>query len=218
MRAAVAIVPRQLDIIADTALAADPRLAITSRPMPLGSSTVAMPSGSSTVDPRIAAIERKRIAAGIGNEPFARAAGISFWTWRRLRRGENVPTDATLTKLEAAFDAPKGKKPRNVIAGFHRLVTSLVADAVGEPRAAVFAADMTRQRPQDPAWLKAARIQMMATYITAVELEVGNAELGRAIGQSRQAVQKARNKIEDLRDDAAIDAALVAVTAMVALT
>jgi hypothetical protein len=230
--AALARAPRQLDIIADTVLAADPRMAVHT-----ASSTVAKHTASSTVKrvrtrsdndrllarlarcihPDIAAANKARQRLGHSHSAFCRTAGIELNNWHKLRRGEQQPSQVTLAKIRAALSQQKVVKPPNIIAGFHLLVVGLCADAVGEPREAVFTADMTRQRPQDPAWLRAARIQMMATYITAVELEVGNAELGRAIGQSRQAVQKSRNRIEDLRDDAAIDAALAQVTALVSV-
>ncbi|WP_407155194.1 hypothetical protein [Bradyrhizobium sp. STM 3557] len=210
-----AIAPRQLDIIADTALAADPRLATKNH---IGSSTVAVTkskaenhTGSSTVE----SIDRRRKAAGLSHGELCRLAGIEVNNWFALLRGAHRPSPKTLAKLEAAFGEAKPVKPRGIISGFHRLVVGLCADALGADRDAVLATDMSKQRPQNPQWLRAAQIQMMATYITAVELEVGNAELARALGQSRQAVQKARNRVEDLRDDAAIDAALVRVAGMV---
>lgn len=213
--------PRQLDIIADTALAADPRLAIAKH---TASSTVVARShvepkhtASSTVADAVDRADQARIRAGLSHSQWCRAAGLELNNWHKLRRGEQQPTAATLKKLEAAMGEQRQPKPIKLIAGFHRLVVGLCADAMGTDRDAVLGTDMTKQRPQNAAWLQAAQIQMMATYITAVELEVSNAELGRAIGQSRQAVQKARNRVEDLRDMPEVDAALVKVTAMVAL-
>lgn len=46
----------------------------------------------------------------------------------------------------------------------------------------------------------------MAIYLTAVELEIPNAEIGRALGIERQAVKQARDKVHDLRDDERVDA------------
>jgi DNA-binding transcriptional regulator YiaG len=204
---------RQLHIIDDTMLRGDPQLKIAAAPR--ASATIERPRASATVDPRIVAIEERRKAAGISHEKFAATAGISFWTWRDLRRGDNPASCATIKKLQAALSAPREPKPIKLISGFHRIVVSLCAAAVGADAAAVLATDMSRQRARNPQWLAAARVQMMATYITAVELEVGNAELARALGTTREAIRKARNRIEDLRDDAALDAALEAVTAQV---
>jgi transcriptional regulator with XRE-family HTH domain len=213
---ALATQPRQLDIIADTALREDPRLKVKNHS---GSSTVIAldpettnHSGSSTV---LETVDRRRKAAGLSHDELCRAAGIEVNNWFRLLRGAHQPSPATLRKLQAALDAPRQSKPPQIIAGFHRVLIGLLADAMGADRAAVLAVDMSKQRPQNPAWLRAARIRMMATYIAAVELEVGNAELGRAIGQTRQAIQKSRNQVEDLRDDPAIEAALTLVTAQV---
>jgi transcriptional regulator with XRE-family HTH domain len=212
---ALATQPRQLDIIADTALREDARLQTKNHS---GSSTVIAlaregenHSGSSTVD----SIDRRRKTAGLSHDELCRVAGIEVNNWFRLLRGAHQPSGVTLRKLEAALDAPRQSKPPRIIAGFHRLLIGLLADAMGEDRAAVLAVDMSKQRPQNPAWLRAARIRMMATYIAAVELEVGNADLGRAIGQTRQAIQKSRNQVEDFRDDPAIEAALTTVTAQV---
>lgn len=72
----------------------------------------------------------------------------------------------------------------------------------------IMAADFTAERPRDPVWLKASRLRRYAMYITAVELQVGNAALGRAIGCSRQNVKQARDWVEERRDDPGLNALL----------
>jgi hypothetical protein len=73
----------------------------------------------------------------------------------------------------------------------------------------MLAQDFSAERPRDPVWLKAATLRRQAMYLAAVELEIGNADLGRALACSRQNIKQARDKVEDMRDaDATLDALL----------
>lgn len=210
---------RQLDIIADTVLAADPRLA----PVHSGSSSVAakagngvVHSGSSSVDTRITAVERRRVTAGMSHSALCLAAGIEANNWHKLRRGTHRPSDLTLRKLNAALDAPRQAKPAQIVAGFHRLVMQLIALEMKFDVNTLLATDFSVQRPSNPQWLRAARIRQMAIYITTVELQLSNADLGRALGDTRANIKFARDAIEDRREDGnEIDLALSAVSLQV---
>lgn len=200
----------QLHIIDDTALRDDARLARTVLRQPCDA--VSVDSASSTVPPKfetsVEKINQARKTAGLSHEEFCRRAKAGTRNWFRLVRGEQKPTPALLKRLNAALGDAQAARPRPVVKAFHRLVMIEIARAQDFDVAVLLATDFSVQRPHVPDWLAASRIQSMALYITAVELEVGNAELARALGVSREAVRKARNKIEDLRDDAAIDALL----------
>lgn len=148
-------------------------------------------------------------------QTFLRLAGVSFWTWRDLQRGNTKPTDATLKKLEAAFGHARGPAPPQILKSYHAVVVSLLADRSGFSRAVLQEMDFSVQRPLNPQWLAASRLNMMAIYITAVELQVENATLGRALGCTRQNIKKARDRVEDMREDPAIDALISGVTALV---
>ena len=65
-----------------------------------------------------------------------------------------------------------------------------------------------RERREAPAAIARARLRRIAVYLAAVELEVGNAEIARALGTTRQNVHQARNAVEDLRGRPAVDALL----------
>ncbi|EKS26705.1 helix-turn-helix domain-containing protein [Afipia felis] len=193
----------QLHIIDDTALRDDVRLRTRPSVRQPCESPSASPLSSSTVADaaaQIIAINKKREDLGIGHEKFAQKAGISFWTWRDLRRGAFRPTPATLKKLRAALGEVPEAKPPQVVKGFHRLVMIEIARTQQIDIETVLTTDFTVQRPHAPQWLASSRVRLMAIYITAVELEVGNADLARALGVSREAVRKARMKIEDLRE------------------
>ena len=76
----------------------------------------------------------------------------------------------------------------------------------------LLATDFSVQRPFNAQWLAAARIRQMAIYITAVELQVGNADLGRALGLTRANIKYARDEVEQRREDGNdVDQALTAV-------
>lgn len=162
---------------------------------------------SATVDPRIVDIERRRAAAGLSQHQFLQRADVPADTWRDLRRGRRRPLPATLLKLNAALAGARPQaKPPAVIAAFHRLVMLLVAERLALDPTAVLATDFSVQRPQNATWRAASEVRLIAIYITAVELQVENPEIADALGVSREAVRKARNRVEDLRDDAARDA------------
>lgn len=170
----------------------------------------------SSTDEEIRAIDRRRAELGLSNEDFCRRAGVSFWTWRAIRRADFVPSRKMFNRLRAALiDPVAAPPPPAVIKSYHRLVMRTLAQAKGLDPDAVLAVDLTVQRPQVPAWLEAARINNMAIYLTTVELQVENADFARAVGVTREAVRKARNKVEDLRDDPAIDELLNTVTQQV---
>lgn len=233
---ALARTPRQLDIIADTTLSADPRLA----PKHTASSSVVTPRGaarmhtasssvkvaaragrehtaSSSLHALIEVSERARIRRGMSHAEFCRFVGIELNNWHKLRRGAQRPSAATLAKLQAANDTPAAPtRPPQVVAAFHRLLMQMVAAQMGFDTTALLATDFSVQRPSNPQWLRAARIRQMAIYITAVELQVGNADLGRAIGDTRANILYARNAIEERREDGnEIDIVLSAVTLQV---
>lgn len=205
--------PRQLHLVDDTALRDDARLR---RAVPTASSTVSFPTASSTVDIQIKTIDQRRRDRALSHAAFCRIACIDHDNWFRLLRGEHRPSPALLVKLNAALDEAKvqAPKPPIVIAAFHRLVMSLIADRLGLDREAVLATDFSVQRPQNPAWKAASEVRLIAIYITAVELQVENPDIAAALGISRQAVKKARDRVEDLRSDADRDALIDAVAAL----
>lgn len=256
--------PRQLDIVADTELAADhgydplfdkplgafgPPKATRSRqvkgasaltkhrflherptkdsasssvrPAPArtvlrqASSGAGQDSASSSVK-RVEQINRARSAAGISHEELCRRAGAGSRNWFRVLRGDQEASDGLLKRLEQAVTGPRDQKPVQIIKAFHRLVMQLVAARMQFDIVTLLETDFTVQRPSNPQWLRAARIRQMAIYITAVELQVSNADLGRAIGDTRANIKFARDAIEDRRDDGnEIDQVLNAVTLQV---
>lgn len=159
------------------------------------------------------AINVRRLAAGLTHQELCKHAGVDLNSWHRLRRGEHAPKNETIQKFDNALKNGPSPKPPQLIASYHRLVMVMIAAELNFPLATLLATDFTAERPQVQEWLEAARIRAMAIYITTVELEVKNADMARALNVTREAIRKARNRVEDMRDDNAIDALLSRVRA-----
>jgi hypothetical protein len=220
---------RRLDIVDDTVLRADARLArrpfyVRRQPLvdapPSANELRAALCASSTVHPDVA-----RISKGLQSEKrslaqFLRFAGVTYATWWSLSRGKHAPASRTLKRLNAAWEgrplATTETKPPVVIAAFHRIVMVMLCNDLGLDRNAVLATDFSKQRPQNQQWRQASEIRMFAVYITAVELCVENVDVAAALGISRQAVKKARDRVEDLRERPAIDELIERVAALAA--
>lgn len=219
---------QQLDIIVDTDLRADylasgkdsasSSIAIARASARAGQCFVkrgvsrAKDSASSSVDARVAKINRARISAGMSHEELCRLARAGSRNWFRILRGEQTASNELLNRLEAALATPRLTKPPQIVAAFHRLVMQFLAMHLRFDIPTLLATDFSVQRPFNPQWLAAARIRQMAIYITAVELQVSNADLGRALGDSRANIKYARDQVEERREDGnEVDQALSAV-------
>jgi transcriptional regulator with XRE-family HTH domain len=200
-------VAQQLDLVNDTALRGDYPTTVVRQPC--------APRPDNSCSSTVLLIERRRKASGLTHSELCRRAGVDQRNWFNLLSGAHAALPATLRKLSRALDAQAPARPPQILVAFHRVCLGLVADALGLDRTTVLTTDFSVQRPALAGWLEAARARMIAIYITSVELEVDNAELARALGTTRQAIKKARDRIEDLRDDAAIDAAIEAVSQQV---
>lgn len=137
--------------------------------------------------------------AGWSHNELLRRAGVLKETWQDLRAGRREAKPATLSRIERALDGVTERNPPQIVRAYHRLVMLDLCRQLRVPASAI-EQDMTVQRPRNKAWLQAARINRMAIYIIAVELELKNAELGRAIGCTRQNVKQARDDVEDWRE------------------
>lgn len=205
--------PRQLHLVDDTVLREDARLAHPAPPVRQPSPCTPC---SSTVDSRVVEIEKRRKAVGLSLHEFLKRADVPSDTWRDLRRGRRRPLLRTILKLNAALVEPRITRPSTVIAAFHRLVMTLIAPRLGIEPATVFATDFSVQRPMNPQWKVANEVRSIAIYITAVELQVDNPDIAAALGITRQAVKKARDKVEDWRDDADRDALIESIAVLAA--
>src|SRR5262249_12568477 len=130
------------------------------------------------------------------------------------RKGDGEPLCNTVERLERALDelaigAPRARPPA-VIAGLVHAAELIVLHEVAGRKKLITELTFERARRGRalPGAIAAARLRRLAIYLVAVELEVSNADLGRALDMTRQNVQQARNAIEDLRERPAVDAVL----------
>lgn len=168
----------------------------------------------STLDPRIERLESLRAAKEISHSALCSVARVHPSTWFYLRSGDQAPRGKTLDRLERGLAALIGEQPRpaNLIAAFVRAAEAIVLMQVAGDRRLMRELTPDRLRRgkhrQLPKAIEAGRLARIGIYLAAVEFEVGNAELARALGVTRQAVHKTRNAIEDLRERPSVDALL----------
>lgn len=171
----------------------------------------------STVDPRIVDIERTRAAAKMSHIELCREARVHPSTWFYLRNGQQMPRKQTLDHLTGALEhrMNAGHSEAALIFALVRLAMQVFAQDAGEDVQLMLAQDFSAERGRDQTWVAAARLRQQAIYLVAVELQVSNAVIGRALGCSRAGILKARNAVEDMRSaDRALDARLDAVAAV----
>ncbi|MBV1706287.1 MAG: hypothetical protein KGQ37_03680 [Hyphomicrobiales bacterium] len=102
-----------------------------------------------------------------------------------------------------------------IIGAVFRGYAAHFAALAGLDAGAALASDPGRRANASPEWRAAALVRAQALYCTVTELNVNGARVARAIGMTRQAVSQALRRIEDMRDDAAFDAALDAAAALI---
>lgn len=160
-------------------------------------------------DPRVEKIERLREAKGVTHARLCAGAPVHPTNWYYIRTGEVTAQQATLDRITAFLTQEQPQRaPANVLQSFVLAAERVIVAELENrhDRKALVGAinDKRMQRPE----LRADRLRLLAVYITAVELEVPNAELGRALGHARQAIKQGRDKIEGLRECDAVDAFL----------
>lgn len=158
------------------------------------------------------ALDQRRRSLGLSLNDLLAAAAVSMRTWYRLRAGHVTPQRRTLVKLSRALDRLSGAAPApppapGMIAAFYRAAALFIAGELGADPALALG-DEGQSCPQDPRWLKAARVRQLAFYLAHVELGVSLSALAAAVGTTKQRVHKAVGRVEDLRDDAALDGLL----------
>lgn len=206
--------PPRLTAVRSSIVVGEPSTAVRSSTVEPSGSTAVRSSTVKSRAERIRDIDYKRAAARLTHTDLCRRASVQSRTWSNVRRGRWDPTEQTLARLEAAVAGVPARKPPEAVKTLHRRVMIDLCKRLRAPPERVFAQDLSVQRPRNEAWLQAARISRMAIYIVAVELVIGNAELGRALGCTRQNVKQARDDVFDwIEDDRKVARAIAAVSA-----
>lgn len=167
------------------------------------------PRASSTIQQ----IERARKERGISQGEFLRRANVHHSTWQALLRGSR-PRHDTLKRLEAALDAAVVVRSVPVIVALYRLIMVQLAARHGIAETDALTLKFCAGSQIENLRL-AVRLRQAAIYVLTVELEIPNAELGRAIGCTRQNIKKARMTVEDRREsDTELDALIARIASI----
>lgn len=203
--------PRQLDIIADTALAKDLDNAVRSSTAPknaiaVRSSTAAKSDNavrSSTIT--ITTIEARRIKLGITVREICVEADIRTETYYNSRANRFPTLHQTLLKLDKALDrfaAGTGhNKPETLCLAVLNLLIVELSVAAGLDPDIILLMDFSSECSNDPQWRAASRIRRQAMYILVEGIEIaGKADIAHALGNiTRQGVHKAISTAEKER-------------------
>lgn len=158
-------------------------------------------------------IEKRRQAAGLTATAMCRRANIPTCTYFRARAGRVTPSEETLGRWARALrgGAPqsrRGMAAAALIRAVYRGYVATLAPRLGADAALVLSSDPRRSANFDPAWAAAARVRSLALYCAAIELDIPGARLAAAVGMTKQAISVAMRRVEDMRDDPAVDALL----------
>lgn len=132
---------------------------------------------------------------------LTKRAGVAYSTYWYARTGRGKPNRRTLKALARALQAgPARRMPRRdlsmLIARIYDAYLGRVAAHLG------FDPDEVRQNPSARTFWKA---RALALYLVSVGFNVTGADLGRAVGVSKQVVSWSLKQAEEMRDDPVID-------------
>lgn len=179
-----------------------------------------------------AALDAQRQKLGITGHRLVIEAGMRPVNWYRWKRGSQ-PNAKTLRKLRAALDrleadparrrssaAPAGAKsggdgPARQAEASPELIKSTyrgffvaICHHFGAKPQALLDVDPSRTARMDPVWMEAAKIRALAVYCTVIEFDLRLTQIAGVLDITKQAVSVMLRRVEDLRDDPAIDALL----------
>lgn len=172
-------------------------------------------------------IENLRVMNGLTIGEVCRRAGMTQPNqYYRYRAGTVRARPAKLRLLKEVIEGrswPRRPMPsklpepmfRALIASTYRGFLAVLAREQGLDPEAVAASQPSLSKVSDPAWLAAARVRALAVYCTCVELDVPGRRVAQAAGMTKQAVSECLKRVEDLRDDPAIDALVERVSRLI---
>lgn len=159
------------------------------------------------MSPDVAAIERRRRAAGLTIEELARRAEISVSTYVRFKKG-SAPRARSLAKLKRALLMKERHREAALLApeaAFRSAISAICAEQ-GLNAHAVLDADPQRKATADAAWMAAIKVRRIALHVLNGGAGMRTQALAEAAGVTPAAVLLAVRDIEDMRDhDPALD-------------
>lgn len=144
-------------------------------------------------------------------------AGVHYSSVWRVRRGHGRRLyPGTLARLRRALAGkpaqvrtpPPPVMIRTVYRGFMLAIAQEFFPGLPADAAAIeaLAQDPALSANPNVKWAAAAKARSLAVYCTVIELNLPGAQVARAVGVTRQAVSVMLRRVEDLRDDPAIEA------------
>ena len=167
----------------------------------------------------IASLELSRRAVGVTQVDLARTAGVSLRTYHRLLAGRAKAKPALVAKLTRALTLCGQRAKLNARDG--EIILSawrgFVAELVGPLGAGlhltiddVAASDPQRGATADPRWRACRRVSQAGIYLVSTSFDISQRRLAELFDLTPAAVCLALQAVEDMRDNAAFEAALEA--------
>lgn len=204
--------PRQLDIIADTILrGVETRTDLstgTARETRTDLSTAPRAQTRTDLSTKLKQMAERRKKVGISVARWLAVANVTRDTYFSALKGASNIRQSTVEKLAAALDAlSAGEAPAEKLSlcqAYLRSMTVQLAIKTGWDPELMLSQNFAAENSNDPVWLQASRLRRCAVYLLVEGLNLGKANIGRAIGVSRQAIHKSVAAIEAERDRDAI--------------
>ena len=156
-------------------------------------------------------IDAARRRAKLSARELCARAGVHCYVYYRARLGQTRPRASTLARLRTGLErgAPKLSKRNDadaVIRATFRGWCAYFAVRLGIDVAKTLGSDPKLRANASLEWRQAARARELSVYCTVTELDLPGARVARAIGVTRAAVSLMLRRVEDTRDDPAIEA------------
>lgn len=164
-----------------------------------------IPAASSTEPLSIEAIDRRRRKLGISLQYLLAEARVDRGTWYAAKLGRTQVRKSTLDRLDRALSrlavGDKASVPATMMVLYRYLVGGIARESgVDVPAALAIASDFSSEKGRSVEWSALVRPRRLAIYLLASEFALGNANVAKAIGCTRQGVGKAIAEIEALRE------------------
>jgi len=144
---------------------------------------------------------------GISSADVARLSGLHVSHVAALKAGRRRANAATLAKLRLVAVRLRARQvagPLSLVLTY-RCALALCALALGLDAAVVQASDPAKRMTLNPAWCDMATARRLAQYLMNTTMGFNQADVARACGVTKQAVNQAARAIEDAREQPDFD-------------
>ena len=123
--------------------------------------------------------------------------------------GTYAPRPATIARLKMAIKRHElrqasGGEREFMMAISYRMAIVIAASVLGREAGKVHGQDPARRATQDAEWMAAAEVRRLAFYMLNTMLGLTQTDIAKAAGLTKQAVQQAIPRVEDLAEEGSI--------------